>query len=111
MARNKKTLFNSNSNCKCELGLGVVKFPNILNGDDDGEDPLVELFKDCKFSFQNPDSKQKEEVSVFDIIHLQSHLSQKSDKTFKMFPPFIMPSEKIVPGFPKHLFNNDIRED
>ena len=99
----------TSSQCQCELGLGVVNFPKSLH-EDDCEDPLVKLFEDCKWSFQNPLTKEKEMMSVFGVINSQSHLSQSNDKSFKMFPPCILPSENLVPGFPKHLFNEDISE-
>ena len=92
--------------CNCNLQLGVVNFPSE-SGRADFLDPLVKIFENHKWSFQNPISKQRETVSVFDVIYSKSSLGRLNEKKFKMFPVCILPSDKLAHGFPKHAFKNE----
>ena len=69
---------------KINLQLGVTNFLHDTVAD---VDPLIELFKDNTWTFQNPQTKQKEKLSVFDVINSQICLQEKD---FKVFPPSVL---------------------
>ena len=97
--------------CSCELGrnnreLGFSNFPSASVSN---EDPLVERFKEEKWSFQNPILKQSQEMSVLDVINTQSYLNinDLQEHPFKMYPPIKVRTKEEVHGFPKHLVEEE----
>ena len=89
--------------CEKNLLLGVACFTNKQSPEND---PLSSLFEDELFSFQNPETKQSENRPIFDIITSQSGARDTPEKSFKMFPPVILPPTDIPHGFPNHFPEN-----
>ena len=93
--------------CSCHkdvnLQLGFSSFEES-NTSDEEEDPLVQRFKDEKWSFQNPVTKQSEQLSVMEVIENQSHVNNCSGNgEFRMFPPIILPKQDLAHGFPRSV--------
>ena len=89
--------------CEKNLLLGVTSFTNEQSPEND---PLSRLFEDELFSYQNPETKQSENRPIFDIITSRSGARDIPEKSFKMFPPVILPPANIPHGFPKHFPEN-----
>ena len=82
-----KTLYNEGEQKrgkKVNLQLGDI---NFWDENSPVDDPLVELFKDYTWPFQNPLTKEKERMSVFDVIKSQT---SNQDLNFKLFPPGVL---------------------
>ena len=76
-----------------KLQLGFRKFPNHSV---EKVDQLSVTFKNELFSFENPLTKFKEPLPIFDVITTQSNVKNTSHGRFKMFPPVVLPT-----AFPK----------
>ena len=59
-----------NNFCTCKFKLGIVNFPNLVEAEDD---PLCKLFEDYKWPYQDPITKQRKNMSLFDVINSQTH--------------------------------------
>ena len=95
------------SHCSChhniKLQLGFSNFESEKISDEN-EDPLLERFRDEKWSFQNPATKESEPMSVVEVIKSQSQAQRISDNGhFKMFPPLILPKKDLLHGFPQSV--------
>ena len=95
------------SHCSChhniKLQLGFSNFESEKISDEN-EDPLLERFRDEKWSFQNPATKESEPMSVVEVIKSQSQAQRISDNGhFKMFPPLILPKKDLLHGFPRSV--------
>ena len=72
----------NDKNCTCKYKLGIVKLPNNTIEDDD---PLCKLFEDYKWPYLDPISKQRKNLSLFDVINSQSHHADDQERAHKEF--------------------------
>ena len=82
--------------------LGFTKFGHtdkVLNGD-----PLQTRFEKEEWTFCNPLTKNRERMSVIDVITTQSNVLNSKGGNFKMFPPVLLPKEDLAHGFPQQIF-------
>lgn len=69
-----------NNFCTCKFKLGIVNFPNSSIEEDD---PLSKLFEDYKWPYQDPISKQRKDMSLFDVINSQTHKEDIQERLIK----------------------------
>ena len=69
-----------NNFCTCKFKLGIVNFPNLVEAEDD---PLCKLFEDYKWPYQDPITKQRKNMSLFDVINSQTHQEDDQERAHK----------------------------